>query len=59
MSDKVKFCKMNVDEGRETPSKYGITGIPTIILFKNGQVIASNSGSMSKKALTDFLTANL
>lgn len=59
MSDKVKFCKLNVDEGRETPAKYGITGIPTIILFKNGEIIASNSGSMSKKALTDFINANI
>ncbi len=59
MGDKVKFCKMNVDEGRETPAKFGITGIPTIIMFKNGEVIASNSGSMSKKALTDFINANI
>ncbi len=59
MSDKVKFCKLNVDEGRETPAKYGITGIPTIILFRNGEIIASNSGSMSKKALTDFINANI
>ena len=59
MGDKVKFCKMNVDEGRQTPAKYGITGIPTIIMFKNGEVIASNSGSMSKKSLTDFINANL
>ena len=59
ISDKVKFCKLNVDEGRETPAKYGITGIPTIILFRNGEIIASNSGSMSKKALTDFINANI
>ncbi len=59
MSDKVKFCKLNVDEGRETPAKYGITGIPTIILFRNGEIVASNSGSMSKKALTDFINANI
>ncbi len=59
MEDKVKFCKMNVDEGRQTPAKYGITGIPTIIMFKNGEVIANNSGSMSKKSLIDFINANL
>ena len=59
MGEAVKFCKMNVDEGRQTPAKYGITGIPTIILFKNGEVIASNSGTMSKKALIDFINANI
>ncbi len=59
MSDKVNFCKLNVDEGRITPSKYGITGIPTIILFKNGNAIAQHSGSMSKTALIDFINSNI
>ena len=59
LGDKVKFCKMNVDEGRQTPAKYGITGIPTIIMFKNGEAVATNSGSMSKKALTDFINSHL
>ena len=59
LGDKVKFCKMNVDEGRQTPAKYGITGIPTIIMFKNAEAVATNSGSMSKNALTDFINSHL
>ena len=59
MDDKVVFCKFNVDEGRETPAKYGITGIPTILMFKNGELIASNSGIMTKKALSDFINAHI
>ncbi len=59
MSDKLNFCKVNVEEGRSIAIKYGITGIPTIIMFKNGEVIASNSGSMSKKALIDFINEHI
>jgi thioredoxin 1 len=57
--NKVEFCKFNVDEGRETPAKYGITGIPTIIMFKNGEVIATNSGIMTQKGLIDFINSHL
>lgn len=59
MSDKVTFCKFNVDEGRQTPAQYGITGIPTILMFKNGELIASNSGIMTKKALSDFINEHI
>ena len=59
MGETVKFCKVNCSEAREIPTKYGITGIPTILLFKDGEVIAVNSGAMSKKALIDFINYNL
>ncbi len=59
MGDNVTFCKLNVDEANAIPAKYGITGIPTIIMFKNGEPVATSSGSMSKKALTDFINENI
>ena len=59
MDDTVKFCKVNCDEARAIPAKYGITGIPTIILFNKGEVVAMNSGAMSKKALIDFISSHL
>ncbi len=59
MSDKINFFKANVDEARALPAKYGITGVPTIILFKNGEILATHSGSMSKKALIDFINEHI
>lgn len=59
LGETIRFCKVNCDESRAIPAKYGITGIPTIILFKNGEVAATNSGAMSKKSLIDFLNAHL
>ena len=59
MGETINFCKVNCDEARTIPAKFGITGIPTIILFKNGEVIATNSGAMSKKSLIDFINANV
>ncbi len=59
MSDKIKFCKFNVEEGTETPNKYAITGIPTIIIFKNGTVAEQASGAMNKSSLIDFINSNI
>ena len=52
---RVRFAKMNVDESQEIPTKYGVRGIPTLILFKNGAVHATKVGAMSKVQLTTFI----
>ena len=57
--DKLQIAKMNVDENREVPAKFGIRGIPTLMLFKDGQLAATKVGALSKAQLTAFLDANL
>lgn len=57
--DKVSIAKVNVDENRDTPAKYGIRGIPTLMLFKNGQLVDTKVGALSKSQLTLFLDSNL
>lgn len=52
---KVSIMKMNVDENPSTPGKYGIRAIPTMILFKNGQVVEQVTGAVSKSSLKDIL----
>ena len=52
---KVKFVKVNVDDSPETAQKYGIRGIPTIVLFKEGEVIETKVGALTKSQLTAFL----
>lgn len=56
---KVKIVKINVDENPETAPKFGIRGIPTLILFKNGEVLTTKVGALSKSQLTDFLDGQL
>ena len=58
-SGKLKVAKVNVDENQETPKKYGIRGIPTLMLFKNGNVEAQKVGSLSKSQLTAFIDSHL
>jgi len=58
LSDKVDVYKMNVDENTETPTTFGIRGIPTLIMFKNGEKIAAKSGNLPKQALTDWINEN-
>ena len=56
---KLTVAKMNVDENREIPAKYGIRGIPTLMLFKNGEPAATKVGAMSKAQLTAFIDQQL
>jgi thioredoxin 1 len=56
---KVKVAKLNIDENPQTPPKYGIRGIPTLMLFKNGNVEATKVGALSKSQLTAFIDTNL
>lgn len=57
--EKLQVAKMNVDENREVPAKYGIRGIPTLMLFKDGQLAATKVGALSKAQLTAFLDGHL
>ena len=57
-SDKVTFAKMNIDENPQIPSQYGVMSIPTLILFKNGQVEAVKMGLLSKSQLSAFIDSN-
>ncbi|AFI92419.1 thioredoxin TrxA [Pectobacterium parmentieri] len=56
---KLTVTKLNIDENPATAPKYGIRGIPTLLLFKNGEVAATKVGALSKGQLKEFLTANL
>lgn len=58
-SGKLKIAKLNIDENQETPPKYGIRGIPTLMLFKNGNVEATKVGALSKTQLAAFIDANI
>ncbi len=57
--EKVQIAKINVDENQSVPAKFGIRGIPTLILFKNGAVAAQKVGALSKSQLTAFLDSHL
>lgn len=57
-SSNVTFFKMNIDENPDTPAKYGVMSIPTLILFKNGQVEAVKMGLLSKSQLSAFVESN-
>ena len=59
MDGKLLIAKMNVDENREIPAKFGIRGIPTLMLFKDGQLAATKVGALSKAQLTDFIAQHL
>jgi thioredoxin 1 len=56
---KLKVAKLNIDENPNTPPKYGIRGIPTLMLFKGGRVEATKVGAVSKSQLTAFIDSNL
>jgi thioredoxin 1 len=57
--DKLRVAKLNIDENPKTPGEYGIRGIPTLILFKGGNVEATKIGALSKSQLTAFIDSNL
>jgi thioredoxin 1 len=56
---KLQIAKMNVDENRDIPAKFGIRGIPTLMLFKDGQLAATKVGAMSKAQMTAFIDQQL
>ena len=56
---RLKIAKINVDENQQVPAKFGIRGIPTLMLFKNGNVEATRVGALSKSQLTAFLDSNI
>lgn len=56
---KVTVAKLNVDENQQTAAKFGIRGIPTLMLFQNGEVKATKVGAVSKSQLTEFLNQSL
>jgi thioredoxin 1 len=58
-ADKLKITKLNVDENPETAPKFGVRGIPTLILFKEGQVVATKVGALTKSQLVAFLNDHI
>ena len=58
-SGKLQVAKMNVDDNREVPAKFGIRGIPTLMVFKGGQLAATKVGALSKAQLTAFIDQQL
>ncbi|MFP3850617.1 thioredoxin TrxA [Pseudomonas sp.] len=56
---KLTIAKLNIDDNQETPAKHGVRGIPTLMLFKNGEVAATKVGALSKSQLQAFLDANI
>ena len=56
---KLKIAKLNIDENAQTPAKFGIRGIPTLMIFKNGNVEATKVGALSKSQLTTFIDSNI
>jgi thioredoxin 1 len=59
MAGKVTVAKINIDENPQTPSKYGVHGIPTLMLFKNGQVAATKIGALPKSKLVEWVQSVL
>ncbi len=59
MKDKLKVTKLNIDENPTTPQNYNVRGIPTLLLFKNGQVIAEKIGALPKSSLTQWISESI
>lgn len=59
MSDQIKIAKCNVDENKETPSKFDVMGIPALMIFKNGELVAKRSGMAPKKIIQDWILENI
>lgn len=57
--ERVKVMKLNVDESNETPAKYGVRGIPSLLVFKGGEVVDTHVGALTKSQLAAFLDKNL
>ena len=58
-SDKITVAKLNIDDNPATPQHYGVRGIPTLMLFKNGDVEATKVGALTKSQLTQFIDGNI
>ena len=58
-ADRLSIAKVNVDENQSVPSRYHVRGIPTLMLFKNGAVVATKVGAVSKSQLTAFIDSNI
>ena len=58
-NEKIKIVKLNIDHSPQTPAKYGIRGIPTLMIFKEGQAAATKVGALTRSQLAEFLDANL
>ena len=59
MKDDIKITKLNIDENPLTPQKYGVKGIPTLLLFKNGEVISEKIGALPKAKIADWINENI
>ena len=57
--DKIKICKVDVDANKETPAKFNIRGIPTLMMFKNGNAEGTKVGALSRAQLKEFIDSNL
>ena len=55
MADRIKIAKVNIDESPDTPGKFHVRGIPTLMIFKEGQVVATKVGAMTKSKLTEWV----
>ena len=58
-SDKIQIVKLNVDDSEQTPGQYGVRGIPTLMLFKQGEMVATQVGAMTQSQLTDFIDSHI
>ena len=59
LGDAIEIVKCNVDENPETPSKYMVRGIPTLIIFKDGKIVDTKVGALQKAALTQWIKDNI
>ncbi len=59
MGDKIKIAKMNIDDNPTTPTKYGVRGIPTLMLFKNGEVASTKVGALPKGKIREWIEAEI
>ena len=59
MKEDVRITKINIDENPTTPQKYGVRGIPTLLLFKNGKVVAEKVGALPKNQLSEWISENI
>lgn len=59
LQDKVTVAKLNIDESPQTPGKYGVRGVPTLMIFRNGQVAATKVGALPKSKIREWIEASI